>query len=51
MIIAIVTRIDTIDVERVNSIDDFLATPIPNPPNLLPVGTKVRVFEEYLKQL
>lgn len=23
-------------------------TPIPNPPKLLPVGTKVRVFEEYL---
>lgn len=22
-------------------------TPIPNPPKLLPVGTKVRVFEEY----
>ena len=24
-------------------------TPIPNPPKLLPVGTKVRVFEEYSK--
>jgi len=23
-------------------------TPIPNPPKLLPVGTKVRVFEEYV---
>lgn len=23
--------------------------PIPNPPKLLPVGTKVRVFEEYAK--
>jgi hypothetical protein len=22
-------------------------TPIPNPPKLLPVGTKVRVFEKY----
>lgn len=47
MIISIVTRIDTVDFERVNAIEDFSASPIPNPPKLLPVGTKVRVFEEY----
>lgn len=47
MIISILTRIDTVDAERVNSIEDFSASPIPNPPKLLPVGTKVRVFEEY----
>lgn len=26
-------------------------TPIPNPPKLLPVGTKVRVFEEYKRNI
>lgn len=26
-------------------------TPIPNPPNLLPVGTKVRVFDIYFKRI
>ena len=47
MIISILTRIDTVDAERVNSIEDFSASPIPNPPKLLPVGTKVRVFEGF----
>jgi hypothetical protein len=31
----------------VNELDITSITPIPNPPKLLPVGTKVRVFEEY----
>lgn len=33
-----------------HEVDDMAITsitPIPNPPKLLPVGTKVRVFEEY----
>lgn len=33
--------------EYINKKDITSITPIPNPPNLLPVGTKVRVFEEY----
>lgn len=34
------------DMEFLNS-QKLSITPIPNPPKLLPVGTKVRVFEEY----
>ena len=37
---------DPIELERYNITS---ITPIPNPPKLLPVGTKVRVFEEYSK--
>lgn len=31
----------------INELDITSITPIPNPPKLLPVGTNVRVFEEY----
>jgi len=37
----------TLSESRVNSNETTSITPIPNPPKLLPVGTKVRVFEEY----
>jgi hypothetical protein len=33
--------------KRINTRKVTSITPIPNPPKLLPVGTKVRVFEEY----
>ena len=33
--------------KEINSRDITSITPIPNPPRLLPVGTKVRVFEEW----
>lgn len=33
--------------EKINKYNITSITPIPNPPKLLPVGTRVRVFEEY----
>lgn len=33
--------------DEINKLNITSITPIPNPPKLLPVGTKVRVFEEY----
>ncbi len=40
--------IDIVNEKNKNNLCVTSITPIPNPPKLLPVGTKVRVFEEYV---
>lgn len=41
----ITSRFESLDKDDLNKLENI--TPIPRVPKLLPVGTKVRVFEEY----
>lgn len=38
---------EELTLHEIDEMNIISITPIPNPPKLLPVGTKVRVFEEY----
>ena len=38
---------EELSLQEIDGLSITSITPIPNPPKLLPVGTRVRVFEEY----